>query len=173
MIQLTGSMVSWEKTPSQFKLAVDVGCGPGQGTVLLAPYFTKVVGTDISQAMVERALAKSNPPNISYRICYAVKELPFTSGQVDLVTAMTAAHWFDQPRFLQEANRVLRPGGCLALLSYTMDMNLEYGDVSDTLNDICQEVHSKSWHLTIIVFMKDSLVYKHVKIKTFLQLAFL
>ncbi|XP_047211566.1 putative methyltransferase DDB_G0268948 [Girardinichthys multiradiatus] len=130
-----------KRTPSQFKLAVDVGCGPGQGTVLLASYFTKVVGTDISQAMVERALAKSNPPNISYRQCPA-EELPFTSGQVDLVTAMTAAHWFDRPRFLQEANRVLRPGGCLALLSYSMDMNLEYGDVSDTLNDICQEFYT-------------------------------
>ncbi|KAM4711447.1 LOW QUALITY PROTEIN: putative methyltransferase [Anableps anableps] len=112
-----------------------------RGTVLLAPYFTKVVGTDISQAMVERALAKSNPSNISYRPCPA-EELPFTSGEVDLLTAMSAAHWFDRPRFLQEANRVLRPGGCLALLNYTMDMNLEYGDVSDVLNDICREVHS-------------------------------
>ncbi|XP_056227016.1 putative methyltransferase DDB_G0268948 isoform X3 [Seriola aureovittata] len=70
------------------------------------------------------------------------EELPFTSGEVDLVTAMTAAHWFDHQRFLQEADRVLRPGGCLALLSYTVDMELEYGDVSNTLNDICKEFYA-------------------------------
>lgn len=59
---------------------------------------------------------------------------------MDLLTAMSAAHWFDRSRFLQEVDRVLRPGGCLALLSYTMDMELEYGDRSPVLNDICKEV---------------------------------
>ncbi|XP_067439351.1 putative methyltransferase DDB_G0268948 [Thunnus thynnus] len=130
-----------KKTSKQFNLAVDVGCGSGQGTVLLAPYFTKVVGTDISGAQLEMALANSNPPNVSYRQCPA-EELPFASGEVDLVTAMTAAHWFDRQRFLQEADRVLRPGGCLALLSYTMDMELEYRDVSNKLNDICKEFYA-------------------------------
>ncbi|GLD63432.1 putative methyltransferase [Lates japonicus] len=130
-----------KKTLKHFNLAVDVGCGSGQGTVLLAPYFTKVVGTDISPAQLEMALANSNPPNVSYRQSPA-EELPFASGEVDLVAAMTAAHWFDHQRFLQEADRVLRPGGCLALISYTTDMELEYGDVSNRLNDICKEFYA-------------------------------
>lgn len=62
---------------------------------------------------------------------------------MDLVTAMTAARWFDCQRFLKESNRILMPGGCLALLGYTMDMELEYGDISDKLNDICKEVRPK------------------------------
>ncbi|XP_068576000.1 uncharacterized protein, partial [Cebidichthys violaceus] len=90
-----------KKTPNQVNLAVDVGCGSGQRTILLAPYFTKVVGTDVSPA-----------------------------------------HWFNREKFLLEADRVLRPGGCLALLSYSMKMELEYGDVSNgTLNDICNEFY--------------------------------
>uniref|UniRef100_A0A3Q1EQJ5 Si:ch211-93g23.2 n=1 Tax=Acanthochromis polyacanthus TaxID=80966 RepID=A0A3Q1EQJ5_9TELE len=129
-----------KKTPKQFNLAVDVGCGSGQGTKLLAPYFTKVVGTDISPAQLEMASANSNLPNVSYRQCPA-EELPFASGEVDLVTAMTAAHWFDRPRFIQEADRVLRPGGCMALLSYTLDMDLEYGDIAEALTDICKEFY--------------------------------
>lgn len=56
------------------------------------------------------------------------------------MTAMTAAHWFERQKFLVEADRVLRPGGCLALLSYSMDMELEYGEVSTELTDICKEV---------------------------------
>ncbi|XP_059184274.1 putative methyltransferase DDB_G0268948 [Centropristis striata] len=130
-----------KKTPNQFNLALDVGCGSGQGTILLAPYFNKVVGTDISPAQLEQARANRNPPNVSYRECPA-EELPFASGEVDLVTAMTAAHWFDRKKFLLEADRVLRPGGCLALLSYTMDFELEYGDISNTLNEICKEFYA-------------------------------
>ncbi|XP_023276082.1 putative methyltransferase DDB_G0268948 isoform X1 [Seriola lalandi dorsalis] len=141
--ELTSRIMSFmeKKTPKQFNLAVDVGCGSGQGTTLLAPYFTKVVGTDVSPTQLEMALVRGFPANVSYKQCPA-EELPFTSGEVDLVTAMTAAHWFDHQRFLQEADRVLRPGGCLALLSYTMDMELEYGDVSNTLNDICKEFYA-------------------------------
>uniref|UniRef100_A0AAV2J5K3 Methyltransferase type 11 domain-containing protein n=1 Tax=Knipowitschia caucasica TaxID=637954 RepID=A0AAV2J5K3_KNICA len=67
------------------------------------------------------------------------EDLPMDGGSVDLLTSMTAAHWFDRPRFLLEVDRVLKPGGCVALLSYGMDMELEHGDVSHTLNQICQE----------------------------------
>uniref|UniRef100_A0A3B3HEU6 Si:ch211-93g23.2 n=1 Tax=Oryzias latipes TaxID=8090 RepID=A0A3B3HEU6_ORYLA len=130
-----------EQTPKQYNLAVDVGCGSGQGTILLAQYFAKVVGTDVSPVQLEMASSNDKPQNVSYRECPA-EELPFANGEVDLVTAMTAAHWFDRQRFLQEADRVLRPGGCLALLSYTMDMKLEYGDISDSLNDICEEFYA-------------------------------
>ncbi|XP_068447051.1 uncharacterized protein [Clinocottus analis] len=141
--ELISRIVSYmkETTPNQFSLALDVGCGSGQGTIPLAPHFTKVVGTDVSPAQLEMALTNENPPNVSYRECPAEK-LPFASGEVDLVAAMTAAHWFDREKFLLEADRVLRPGGCLALLSYTLDMELEYGDVSTTLNDICEELHA-------------------------------
>lgn len=127
--------------PQPHNLAVDVGCGSGQGTVLLAPYFTEVVGTDISPAQLDIARANQYCPNVSYRQSPA-EELPLKAGTVDLVTAMTAAHWFDHPRFLKEADRVLKPGGCLALLSYAMDMDLEYEHVSSILTDDCKEFYS-------------------------------
>ncbi|KAM6893939.1 putative methyltransferase [Xenentodon cancila] len=141
--ELIGKIIAYmdQRTAEQNKLAVDVGCGSGQGTVLLAPHFSRVVGTDISPAQLEMASANGNLPNVSYRQCPA-EELPFASGEVDLVTAMSAAHWFDRQRFLQEADRVLRPGGCLALVNYTMDMKLEYGDVSEPLNDVCKEFYA-------------------------------
>ncbi|XP_029558132.1 putative methyltransferase DDB_G0268948 [Salmo trutta] len=122
-------------------LAVDVGCGSGQGTVLLAPHFSSVVGTDISPAQLEVAQEHTTAPNISYRQCQA-EELPFADSSVDLVTAMSAFHWFDRPRFLQEAHRILKAKGCLALLNYTMDMELDYGDCSHTLNTVCKEFYA-------------------------------
>ncbi|XP_066542718.1 putative methyltransferase DDB_G0268948 [Hoplias malabaricus] len=122
------------------ELAVDVGCGSGQGTVLLAQHFSRVVGTDISPAQLEQALQHSTAPNISYRECPA-EDLPFENGSVDLVTAMSSFHWFDHPQFLQEADRVLKPGGCLAILNYSLDLELSYGHCSRELNLICKEFY--------------------------------
>ncbi|XP_057192789.1 putative methyltransferase DDB_G0268948 isoform X1 [Triplophysa rosa] len=125
---------------SPYDLAVDVGCGSGQGTLLLAPYFAHVVGTDISPAQLEMARKHVSSTNITYRECPA-EELPFEDGSIDLVTSMSAFHWFDHSPFLQEAHRVLKPHGCLALINYTMDMELSYGDCSEALNHICKEFY--------------------------------
>nr|XP_020470568.1 putative methyltransferase DDB_G0268948 [Monopterus albus] len=125
-----------------FELAVDVGCGSGQGTVLLAKHFASVVGTDVSPAQLEMALQHAKQPNITYREC-AAEELPFSDSSVDLVTAMSAFHWFDRPRFLREAHRVLKPHGCLALFNYTIDMELSYPDCClHTLNQVCKEFYA-------------------------------
>ncbi|XP_056286591.1 putative methyltransferase DDB_G0268948 [Pseudoliparis swirei] len=125
-----------------FELAVDVGCGSGQGTLLLAKYFASVVGTDVSPAQLEMATQHTQEPNITYRRCVA-EDLPFADGSADLVTAMSAFHWFDRPRFLQEAHRILKPRGCLALLNYTMDMRLSSPDrCSDSLNRVCNQFYA-------------------------------
>ncbi|XP_063079879.1 putative methyltransferase DDB_G0268948 isoform X1 [Engraulis encrasicolus] len=127
-------------SPQELELAVDVGCGSGQGTVLLAPHFTRVVGTDVSPAQLEMATQHATAHNITYRESPA-EQLPLEDASVDLVTAMSAFHWFDHAHFLQEADRVLKPRGCLALLNYTLDMELSYPDAdADTLNAICKEL---------------------------------
>lgn len=71
------------------------------------------------------------------------EELPFPDGSVDLLTAASAAHWFDIERFLKEAARVLKPHGCIALLGYTDERSLHYGSCGDKLNSICAEVRTK------------------------------
>ncbi|XP_043096699.1 putative methyltransferase DDB_G0268948 [Puntigrus tetrazona] len=129
------------RTRDYLDLAVDVGCGSGQGTELLAPHFLTVVGTDISPAQIKVASGKEHAPNVSYRESPA-EELPFEDDVADLVTSMAAAHWFDHPRFLKEADRILKPGGCLALLSYTMDFELEYKESTSKLNEICEEFYA-------------------------------
>ena len=45
-------------------MALDVGCGSGQGSVLLAKHFASVVATDISPAQIEMAVAV---PNVTYK----------------------------------------------------------------------------------------------------------
>ncbi|NWI96487.1 TMT1 methyltransferase, partial [Pitta sordida] len=127
-----------EKKAVPAELVVDVGCGSGQGTHFLAEHFKKVVGTDISEAQIQEARDTSSMPNVSYLVCPA-EELPFQDGSVDVLTSFTAAHWFDIGKFMREAERVVRPGGCVAISTYTVDMSLRYGHCSEQLTRIFRE----------------------------------
>ncbi|XP_071481551.1 putative methyltransferase DDB_G0268948 [Diadema antillarum] len=115
------NMVDSEDRDSHFrikkpwKLATDVGCGSGQYTQPLAPYFRRVLGFDASETQIQKANALKTAENVAYSVSPA-ESLPVDSGSVDLVLSATAAHWFDFPRFCAEVHRVLRPGGCLVVL---------------------------------------------------------
>lgn len=52
----------------------------------------------------------------------AAEALPFQDGEVGLLLAAQAAHWFDRPRFYAEAARVLAPGGVLCILYNNRDL---------------------------------------------------
>lgn len=68
------------------------------------------------------------------------EELPFPDGSVDLLTAASAAHWFDAERFIKEAIRVLKPRGCLALFGYGDSMDIHFESCGDRLNNIYEDV---------------------------------
>lgn len=109
--QLAGFLAS---LVSDKRLAVDVGCGNGQLTRLLAPYFDAVVGLDPSAEQIANAVSGER---VTYR-CAAAEQLPLSDGSASLVTAAQSAHWFDLPAFYQEVRRVAVAGGVLALISY-------------------------------------------------------
>jgi SAM-dependent methyltransferase len=96
------------------ELALDVGCGSGQLSVLLAARFGRVIATDASAQQV----AKAEPhPRVEYRVA-AAEASGLADRSVDLITAAQAAHWFDLPAFYAEARRIGKPGGVLALITY-------------------------------------------------------
>lgn len=113
------------------KLAVDVGCGNGQLTQLLAPYFSAVVGLDPSADQISNVMPNER---ITYQ-CAPAEHLPLANGSASLITAAQAAHWFDLPAFYGEVRRVGAPGSILALISYGVP-NLE-----PTLNDRFQKFY--------------------------------
>lgn len=95
-------------------LAWDCGTGNGQAAVALAEHFQRVVATEPSEAQLAAAMPHA-------RVTYlrsAERVATVRDHTVDLVTAAQAAHWFDRAKFYAEAQRVLRPGGVVALWSY-------------------------------------------------------
>jgi SAM-dependent methyltransferase len=92
----------------------DCGTGSGQAAVALAERFAEVVATDPSVAQLQSA---RRAPRLSY-VAMTAEQAALRTGSADLVTVAQALHWFDRPRFFAEADRVLRPGGTLAVWSY-------------------------------------------------------
>ena len=102
--------------------AVDVCCGSGQSTFLLRDYFNKVVGLDISETQIQQAKVKCREDTSSeLAVTFIIGDahnLPFESSSVDLLTCAMAWHWLDTEKFYNEAKRVLKPGGCLAIYGH-------------------------------------------------------
>jgi trans-aconitate methyltransferase len=92
---------------------LDAGCGPGHITALLAGATTgKVVGTDISEAMI--AEASSAFPAIEFRRV-AAEDLDY-AAEFDAVFCNSALQWFAEPdRALSAMSGALKPGGRLAV----------------------------------------------------------
>jgi len=96
------------------ELAWDCATGSGQAALGLAPHFSSVVATDASAEQIRHAGPHSL---VDYRVAPA-EASSLADCSVDLVTVAQAAHWFDLPRFYDEAKRVLKPGGVIALWGY-------------------------------------------------------
>ncbi|KAJ2633222.1 hypothetical protein H4R22_000649 [Coemansia sp. RSA 1290] len=100
------------------KLCVDVGTGTGIFARRLTSYFDKVIGTDISESMLETARQSTTGNQIEF-INAPSEDLSFLKDHsVDVLTAATGAHYFDSPKFVAEAQRVLKPSGTLAIFGY-------------------------------------------------------
>ncbi|CAD5114896.1 DgyrCDS3930 [Dimorphilus gyrociliatus] len=105
--------------PESRRIAVDVGCGSGQSTELLASHFQKIVGIDISEAQITVAKKENKFKHIEYKVG-SFDQLPFEDSSVSLVYAGIAAHWFEPiENFYKEVDRILIPGGCLLLFGYS------------------------------------------------------
>ena len=94
----------------------DVASGTGIFTRLLLQHGNPVYAVEPNQAMREAgdAYLANYPAFTSIEGTAESTTLP--NASVDLVTAAQAAHWFNRERALEEFQRILKPGGYLALI---------------------------------------------------------
>ncbi|MPQ98913.1 methyltransferase domain-containing protein [Modestobacter sp. I12A-02628] len=100
---------------------LDVGCGPGSLTLLLAPWFAETVGLDADADMLreaERAAAAAGVRAVRWRQLRA-EELPADLPPVDVVTFAQSFHWLDRPRVAATVRDMLTPGGVVVHVGAT------------------------------------------------------
>jgi SAM-dependent methyltransferase len=96
---------------------LDIGCGEGHSTRLLAQRQARMTAVDIAPTFIRlaREREQNEPLGIDYRVASAL-ELPFADRAFDFVAAfMSLMDIPDLGGALREAFRVLRPGGFLQL----------------------------------------------------------
>jgi SAM-dependent methyltransferase len=111
-------------------ILLDVGCGPGSLTLLLAPSFARAVGVDADQAMVDEAArqaAAHDVGNVAWR-CLRAEDLPADLPPVDVITFAQSFHWMDRPWVAAVARRMLTPGGALVHVSATTHRGVTTGE---------------------------------------------
>ena len=92
---------------------LDVGCGPGSLTVLLASLFEEATGVDADADMLAQAArtaAAQGVANVDWRHMRA-EELPGDLGQFDVVMFAQSFHWLDRARVAAAVRSMLRRGG--------------------------------------------------------------
>jgi ubiquinone/menaquinone biosynthesis C-methylase UbiE len=96
-------------------VGLDIGCGEGHNTRLLAKRGVRVTAIDISEVFISHAqeAERKESSGIRYAIASAV-DLPFPAARFDFATAfMSLMDIPETDRALSEAYRVLKEGGFL------------------------------------------------------------
>src|ERR1022692_180900 len=92
--------------------ALEIGCGYGYTSELLAEYGYQVLGTDISSHAIEKARAEVTSPDVEFAVWDAGKGV--LNGEFDLIIALEVIeHLPDPESALRSWARLLRPGGVL------------------------------------------------------------
>jgi hypothetical protein len=120
-------------------LAWDCGTGNGQAAIALAEQYDAVVATDASAEQISNAFQH---PRISYRVSLA-QESGLNARSVDLITAATAAHWFDLDAFYEEVRRVAKQDCIIAL--WTIYLNTISNEVDPIVKRFNDDILGDYW----------------------------
>lgn len=97
------------------KKVLDIACGEGYGTALLAQKATNVTGVDIDEELINKAKEKYTKQNNQF-LTGAVENIPAAENQFDVVVSFeTLEHTAEQEKMLSEIKRVLQPDGLLII----------------------------------------------------------
>ena len=95
-----------------FESILELGCGTGKNTILLAQVGTKVHALDFSQRMVDVAKSKVKADNVTFSIADLTKRWPCDNAAYNLITCnLVLEHVENLPHIFSEAARTLRAKG--------------------------------------------------------------
>lgn len=155
---------AWCRSLAAGKSVLDIACGEGYGSAMLAESAATVVGVDISQEAVEHASrAYAGTANLRYLVGSAAA-IPLPDESVDLVVSFETIEHHDQHvEMISEIRRVLRPHGVLVISSPNRPVysdksghhnefhvkELDFGELDDLLRERFEKVRYYGQRLAV------------------------
>lgn len=110
--------------PIEDSKVIEVGCGDGRVTFALSTHCREILGVDLDARLIESArmrLGDSKLTNISFAVMDA-QALEIDSDSVDIALYPWVLHMVkDRQATMQEAHRILKPGGTAAVIGIHSD----------------------------------------------------
>ncbi len=120
-----------KQLPNKGKIVLDIGCGTGEFSRLLAQRFNQVIAIDLSSKMIEVAKQRSqNYRNIDFQIA-DILQWHFPREKFDAITSIATLHHLPVENLLPNLQAALKPGGKLVILDL-----LEQENVWDARTDL-------------------------------------
>jgi len=132
------------------KTVLDIACGEGYGTSLLADEALSVKGVDIDSSVIEKAKRKYTKPNLNF-LLGSTEQIPFVDQSFEVVTSFeTIEHTSEHEKMMSEIKRVLKPNG---LLIISTPDKLNYADKRNHRSPFhIKELYSEQFHELISMY---------------------
>ena len=114
---ISGSFDDWilSNLPEHVDRAVDLGCGAGRHSVLLADHAEHVLAVDVADRMLDIARTERARPNVDYQH-RGVQDVTAEEGPFGVVLSVHALHHVGDPGVvLPHVRSLLAPGGRLVV----------------------------------------------------------
>jgi len=133
-------------------VVLDLGCGTGQLTRVLAPRVGAVLGMDPEPAMLAQARQATAEPNVSWLLGadsdVGALTAAFGPGRLAAVTVAQALHWMDHERLFAALRPLLRPGGGVAVVTNGEPLWLQDAGWSAALREVVSAYLGTPLHRT-------------------------
>lgn len=121
---------------------LDAGCGMGGSSIYLAKKFhANVIGITLSQKQVDIARQQCQSENINhveFKIEDALALNSFADNSFDIIWSLESCEQFyDKNLFIEQAFRVLKPGGKLMLATWCSDQEKYEGALAKKYKKLC------------------------------------
>ena len=119
-----------EQLPAQCKTVLDIGCGTGEFSRLLAERFESVVAIDLSPNSIEVAKLRSRSfSNIDFQVA-DICQWEFPMERFDAIVSISTLHHLPVENLLPKLKTALKSSGKLVILDL-----IEHENLSDRLSD--------------------------------------
>lgn len=108
---------------------LDLGCGPGSLTLLLAPWFERATGLDADAEMLAEAARQARVaglPHVAW-VHLRAEQLPPDLGPFRVATLAQSFHWMDRPLVARRLRQVLAADGAVVHVHATTHEGVEGG----------------------------------------------